>query len=265
LGTTFFYISSFSVSGLVLMCVLSAYLAQKEGLVGEEGNTVAPSGKARALEFVKLVFMFFLYLGAAVVIVSMFTQRREDGATPVIPPSIKCVMILTTAYFVVYTLLWITTTAKHLRMSVSASTFVTNLSTFLEKRAKESIDFAPMLCILFLGTFMRALQITGGQGAPQPWAQTFMYVGTMAVVLLTVSRIDLLMFPQAAEGSSVGAKPAVPRVMAFFFVLQHLCLLLMHVAVVVLIVALCSMTPETAKGAGSIDATGPFASASAIM
>jgi len=256
---TFFYISSFSILGLVLLCVLSAYLLQKEGFFAagqeEPSPEARPSGKVKAAEFLRSVFMFVLYLGAINVILSMFLQKRdpEDGPTPVIPPSIKCVMILTTVYFVVYALLWVTTTAKKLRMPAAANRFMTNLANFLEKKAEEAIKFAPMLCILFLGTFMRALQITAGKGAPQRWAQTFMYIGTMAVVLMTVARLDLLMFPPVPEGTKPeGAKPSVSRVAAFFFVLQHLSLFLMHIAAVAVIIALFTMTPETAKGTGAI-------------
>merc|ERR1740133_871268 len=108
--------------------------------------------------------MFLLCLGAIMVICSMFMQTRKEAmsqkVTPDIPPSIKCVMILTTLYFFVYTAHQVTSSIKKLRGPTAVSQFITNLSNFLEKRAKEAIDFCPMLCILFLGTFMRALQIT---------------------------------------------------------------------------------------------------------
>jgi len=252
---TFFYVSSFSILGLALLCVVEACLLQKEGFytAGQEEPSpgARPSAQVKAAEFSRTMLMFLLYLGATVVILSMFMQKRKDGATPSIPPSIKCVMILTTTYFIVYTALWITTSLKKLRMPMAASAFMTNLSNFLEKRAKEAIDFCPMLCILFLGTFMRALQITGGRGAPQRWAQTFMYIATMALILMTVSRLDYLVFPPVPEGTA-GTKPARPKTMAFFFALQHLCLLLVHISVVAIIIALFTMTPETAKGAGAI-------------
>merc|ERR1719271_1321700 len=42
--------------------------------------------------------------------------------------------------------------------------------------AKSTVQFAPMLCVLFIGTRMRALQITDNKGAPQGWAQDGMYM-----------------------------------------------------------------------------------------
>lgn len=255
-----FYVSSFAVLGLVLLCVVAAYLLPKEAETREEERAVEEqpvarlSARTKAAEFLRFILMFNLFMGAISVIFSTIVQKRADGPTPTVPPSIKCIMILTTVYFIVYSLMWLTATAKKLRY---APIRVTLLATFLETRAKEAIDFAPMLCVLFLGTFMRALQITGGQGAPQRWAQTSMYVGTMALVLMTVARLDMLILPsqpeaQKPDGAPPGAKPAANRIMAFFFMLHHLCLLLMHVAVAVVVLALVTMTPETAKGAGSL-------------
>merc|ERR1719491_1935540 len=165
----------------------------------------------------------------------------------------KCVAVMATVYFVVYFLLWFTITCKELRLPMAANRAMSNLSNFLDKRAKEACEFMPMLCILFLGTFMRALQITNGKGAPQRWAQRYMYVGTMAVVVMIVARLDeLVLYPPGEEGAANSAKASKPRVMGFFFILQHLCSLLMHVAVVAVIIALFTMTPQTATGVGSI-------------
>merc|ERR1719389_456203 len=40
-----------------------------------------------------------------------------------------------------------------------------------------------MLAILFVGTRMRALQITNNKGAPQGWAQDGMYMATWSILL----------------------------------------------------------------------------------
>merc|ERR1719181_1592836 len=58
---------------------------------------------------------------------------------------------------------------------------------------QKTVMFAPMLSVLFIGTRMRALQLTKAdngkvpQGAgPQPWAQAMMYLATEAVLLQLV-------------------------------------------------------------------------------
>merc|ERR1719258_958539 len=44
--------------------------------------------------------------------------------------------------------------------------------------AKSTVQFAPMLCILFVATRMRALQMTQNRGAPQGWVQDGMYLAS---------------------------------------------------------------------------------------
>lgn len=246
---TFFYLTSFSVFGLVVLCVVVAWLLRRDESAGqEEPQRLNP--KAKIAELLRALCMLILIVGAISIVISVFLLKADKGPTPSAPPSIKCVMIMTVVYFIVYTSVWFTNAMKRLRSRGWDSNIVVNLSKFLEEKAKTAIDFCPMLSILFLGTFMRALQITAGKGAPQLWAQTFMYVGAMAVVLMTVARIDTLVFPAApAEGS-----PKLPnrRVQAFFVVLHHLCLLMMYMAVVAVVIALFTMTPKTAVGSGAM-------------
>jgi len=242
---TFFYLTSFSVFGLVVLCVVVARLLSAGQ---EEPQRLNP--KARAAEFLRALCMLILLVGAVVIFISMYLQKSKEGPTPSLPPSIKCVIIMAMVYFTVYTSVWFINFMRRLQTRGWNSTFFINLSKFLEEKAKTAIDFCPMLSILFLGTFMRALQITAGRGAPQPWAQTFMYVGAMAVVLMTVARIDTLVFPSVStEGSP---KPPNRRILAFFNMLQHLCLLMMYIAVVVVVIALFTMTPKTATGSGAM-------------
>merc|ERR1719162_522066 len=98
-ATTFFYGSSASVLGLVLLCIVGR--KDKEPASNEEPRPT--SKKEKAMEFLRSGFMFLLCLGAIMVICSMFVQKRKDGVTPNIPPSIKCVMILPSLFFVVCT------------------------------------------------------------------------------------------------------------------------------------------------------------------
>merc|ERR1719199_2167851 len=46
-----------------------------------------------------------------------------------------------------------------------------------------TVAFCPMLSILFVGTRMRALQMTNNKGAPQGWAQDGMYLATWSIFL----------------------------------------------------------------------------------
>merc|ERR1719261_2212233 len=53
------------------------------------------------------------------------------------------------------------------------------------KLATQTVKFAPMLCILFIGARMRALQMDPKNGAPQPWAQTLFYVCAYGLLIGT--------------------------------------------------------------------------------
>jgi len=258
---TFFYISSFSVVGLVLLCVMAAYLLQKEGInsVGQDSQTTLsarPSGKLRIVETLRSVLMIFLYLSALAIIFSIYAQKQRNGPTPDMPPAIKCVIVLAIAYFVVFSILWFTRLAMKLKRSPSV--VLTNLSNFFEKQevsGRRAIDFAPMLGVLFLGLLLRALQLTGGTGAPQPWGQTFMYSATMACLLMIVARVDLLFCPPAPDTKPEGPQISAPlstKGSKFCAILQYLCMLVMYTSVLFVIVALFTMTPQTADGTGAV-------------
>merc|ERR1719424_1596131 len=49
--------------------------------------------------------------------------------------------------------------------------------------AKTTVQFAPMLCVLFVATRIRALQLSDNKGAPQGWAQDGMYMASWAVLI----------------------------------------------------------------------------------
>merc|ERR1719218_81837 len=65
--------------------------------------------------------------------------------------------------------------------------------------AAYTVNFAPMLSILFVGTRMRALQINPRDGNPQEWAQTCMYMCTYSVLVQTLL---VVMVPYFFAGGS---------------------------------------------------------------
>jgi len=113
----------------------------------------------------------------------MFTTE----SMPDVSPTLKCVINLTVQYFVIYTALFIVKTVNNLR-----ETKMTGLQTMLET-ACTTVTYAPMLSVLFVGTRMRAIQLSQGQtekyGLPQWWVQAAMYYcanAVMAQVLLVI-------------------------------------------------------------------------------
>merc|ERR1719502_2280732 len=130
-----------------------------------------------------LVFRWFVmlsvYLGITAVIWSVFAIEHPQGPqyTPPISVTMQCVINLTVQFFICYILIWVAVTVKEL--TGWEWHFISNTM----ENAKGTIAFCPMLAILFVGTRMRALQLTNNKGAPQGWAQDGMYMATWAILL----------------------------------------------------------------------------------
>merc|ERR1719359_2273901 len=118
-----------------------------------------------------LVFRWFVmisvYVGISAVIWSVFVIKHPKGEqyTPPISVTMQCVVNLTFQFFICYILIWVAITVKE--VTGWEWHFISNTM----ENAKGTIAFCPMLAILFVGTRMRALQITNNKGAPQGWAQ----------------------------------------------------------------------------------------------
>merc|ERR1719456_1097240 len=111
---------------------------------------------------------------------SVFTLEHPRGPefTPPLSPTMKCVMILTVQFFLVYGLIWIGVTLEEFLDNWDLSLLHTTMES-----AKATIMFCPMLAILFVGTRMRALQLTDNKGAPQGYVQDGMYMATWSLLL----------------------------------------------------------------------------------
>merc|ERR1719224_348989 len=91
-------------------------------------------------------------------------------------------MILSCQYFLVYGAIqicksiedWMSFQNEWLRSLQEACTTATL-----------SMNFAPMLAVLFIGARMRALQMDPVSGAPQKWAQNCFFMCTYALALQT--------------------------------------------------------------------------------
>merc|ERR1719160_1026844 len=94
----------------------------------------------------------------------------EEGAPPV-SPAVSCTMSLATQFFAIYLLVAVAKTSMEI---LGPSPLLAKLVGLLTL-AKYTVNFAPMLAILFIGARMRALQMDPKHGAPQYWAQMCFY------------------------------------------------------------------------------------------
>jgi len=141
---------------------------------------------AGAFTVLKYLIMLGLYVGALVVVYGIINFEPPKGlwpnGTPPVSPAVQCVMILSCQYFLVY---------GGIQLCKSVIEFAGDLFGYTHtlqealNTATLSINFAPMLAVLFIGARMRALQMDPVNGKPQTWAQNCFFMCTYALALQT--------------------------------------------------------------------------------
>jgi len=104
--------------------------------------------------------------------------------------TMQCILSLTLQYFVIYTALGVTRTVLDFQKIAHDSS---GLQKAL-KHAAETMFYAPMVCMMFVGFRMRVLQLTGGKGAPQEYVQYAMHAVTYSILATTVFTLIVPIF-----------------------------------------------------------------------
>merc|ERR1719207_452174 len=159
------------------------------------------------ISVVRYIVMAALYGGFITICYAAFVMEGpkeiwgEEGAPPV-SPAVACTMNLTTQFFLVYLGVALVKTTVELS---GPSPFLTKLGG-LFTLAKFTVNFAPMLCILFIGARMRALQMDPKHGNPQKWAQNCFYMCAYSVMVQTILVIVMPFCTdcECKQGSSEG-------------------------------------------------------------
>jgi hypothetical protein len=141
-----------------------------------------------------------LLLVSVVYVHSLQLARDEDSVNPIhdntknvpmvgdsfkvepVATSINCVVNLTIQYFVIYTALAVIRTCADVwNLKYEQVPIQKILQT-----AALTVNYAPMLSVLFLAVRMRVTWLTMGRGNPQEWVQMWMYCCTYAVLMMTL-------------------------------------------------------------------------------
>merc|ERR1719456_2250488 len=268
-----FYMCTYALMVQVILAVTVPLILGgkvKEGnkkLKGDVEYEVTNTGLGSIFVVARWVIMFCIYIGVACVIWSVFDIQHPKGKqyTPPISVTMQCVINLTVQFFVVYILIWVAVTVKE--FTGWEWHFITNAM----ENAKGTIAFCPILAILFVGTRMRALQITNNKGAPQGWAQDGMYMATWSILLqflmvLLIPLCTLVMegkatHPELDEDGNVKWEPEGKFMLLAVQIIRWLGFILLYVGAITVMVGAMTMTPETANGRGSVPLVGqtPFA------
>merc|ERR1740138_929759 len=121
--------------------------------------------------------------------------------------------------------------------------------------AKTTVAFCPMLSILFVTTRMYALLITDKKGAPQAWVQDGMYMATWSLLISFVVCLAtglVLDEVETDEDGNVVNKFSNKFVAYGMLAVRYLAMLLLYGGIIMVIVGLFVMTPETANGRGFV-------------
>lgn len=251
----FFFVSTLSMFGQVCVTALANFVLQGGGgspltIAPKEGDYThleMLSAKNKTVQVVSSILSFLMYMGVWMSLLALLMMSRTDGGpNPYLPPSLHCVFGLVIFYIFVYGTSHMITHGAVYGVIDIARPMTKKIVEFLEKRAKEVAEICPMLCILWVSALLRALQLTHNQGAPQMWAQLFMYIGSWSVVLMTLARTEMLI-----SGYELQQKYSTVINM-WLRVLETVFLCLIFVSVVVVITAVATMTTENADGVGSM-------------
>merc|ERR1719174_2889312 len=228
---------------------------------GESVNNMWGGYFAKGLTAVRFFIMICVYACALAVVCAVFTMEHPDGKelTPPVSPTMQCVINLSFQYFFIYILLWIMITVEDFFPSLDLAFIKDAIET-----AKTTVQFAPMLCVLFIATRMRALQISKNKGAPQGWAQDGMYLASWALLIQFLMCLLMPVFTgkKYQTDSLDGSKKADPKpidnpVGAWIVtILRYLALIALFAGVITVVTSVLMITPETANGRGSIPVVG---------
>jgi len=252
-----FYLCAYSVLAQLTLVIVVPYVLGGEVRKGEvEGDVtfeLANPSLYFVLSGVRYLLMLALYGGFTAVIVSVFTIPGKDGKpAPPIAPSMQCVMNLTAQFFFVYLMLWVLISLRQLAVSqknMSYDSFFAKAIPTMEA-ARATVQFAPMLSVLFLGLRLRALQITGSKGQPQKYAQEGMFLATYAVLVQMLMVFLTPLFtggpPKMDDDGNVVSQPGNKYVAYTVVGIRYLALLCLYGGAVTCVHALFTITPKTA-------------------
>merc|ERR1719158_1221570 len=161
----------------LIVCVIPLFTGETIGVdpkTGQLPQDLEPfKSQACAIAFtaLKYLILIMLYGGVLAVIYAICTFVPPAGVWPEgkkfpVAPAVQCTMILSCQYFLVYGGIQVARTWT--QFTSIAANFTSKFENAL-MTATASMNFAPMLAVLFIGARMRALNMDPVNGNPQKW------------------------------------------------------------------------------------------------
>merc|ERR1719171_770361 len=223
---------------------------------GETTFEVENKGFGYVMVALRYLCMLGFYGGAVGVVYSIFVFEAPAGPDATLPvsPTVHCVVNLTCQFFFVYFMLTLMATVHQFSGGDTPLEQYYRLWAPMQA-AKSTLAFAPMLSILFVTTRMYALLITDKKGAPQAWVQDGMYMATWSLLISFLSCVFMGLVMDDVEYDDNGEvvhKFSNQYVAIAMNVVRYLAMMLLYGGMIMVIVGLFVMTPETANGRGSV-------------
>jgi len=194
------YFCTYSVLLMTLVvCVIPLFTGETIGVdpqTGQIPDDVEPfKSQACAIAFtvLKYIVLIMLYVGALGVVYAIITFKPPAGTWPEgkkfpVAPAVQCTMILACQFFIVYGGIQIARSWTQFTGMLTEGGILPNFTSKVENAlmtATKSMNFAPMLAVLFIGARMRALNMDPVNGNPQKWAQNCFFMCTYALLAQT--------------------------------------------------------------------------------
>jgi len=198
--------------------------------------------------------MLCFYGGAAGVSISVFIfESPGPMATSPMSTAVQCVVNLTCVFFFVYFVMTVMLTLSEVTGGAIPIEKWTLFSAI--ESARSTLASAPMLAIMFLTVEMYALSITNNRGAPPTWVQDAMYMATrflqISGLMCLATGLVMAKVETDCSGNEVN-KFSNSHIAVVVVAVRYLSMLLMYGALTAVVVGIFTMTPESAKGRGSI-------------
>merc|ERR1719247_2179319 len=138
----------------------------------------------------------------------------------------------------------------------------------------ETMFYAPMVCLMFVGFRMRVLQLTKGTGNPQDWVRNSMLAVTYSILVNTllvtiipfVSAKELKTDPETGVMENDGANPFESRVMQIGFnILRYAVFLGLYVGFAAVCVGVFLFKPPEGVWDGPIPPVSPAVACTMIL
>jgi len=205
----------------LIVCVIPLFTGETIGVDPKTGDIPSETQPfknqycAIAFTALKYLILIMLYGGVLAVVYAICTfkpppieyspgQATNTAGTPPegfpVAPAVQCTMILACQYFLVYGFIQVARTWT--QFTSIAANFTSKFESAL-MIATASMNFAPMLAVLFIGARMRALNMDPVNGNPQKWAQNCFFMCTYALLAQTILSVAI---PLVLQGDAKKGK-----------------------------------------------------------